>query len=812
MDSIEHLLRDVRHAARALARSRAFSAAATVTLALGIGATTAVFSVVYGVMLRPLPFPHADRLVQIVQEPPTSAASRSDRARPGLTPAQVAEWRATSRTLEHIGYFGAVAAPVTGVPTPARLNGARVTATLFRALGVQPFKGRTFDDADETPGAAPVVVLSYASWRNRFGASEDIIGRAIVMNGRDHQVIGVMPEGFGFPSVASTTVVDENGAFVSAPEFWTPQVAPPRPAGPATGGLTLVPTLALVRAGVSIEQATAEANTLMPPRAGERWTVRLVDPRGEVTRSVRRVLLVFQGAVLFVLFIACANLLHLLLARAAGRRHELLLRAALGASRGQLLRYATAEAALIGVAGGAVGSFLAYALVDAFRALPPFLVPRMDQVRVDAVVLALATATSVGAGVVVGVLGAWRATSHRASTSSLVVAGRTSTADRAHRPSRSLVAAEVATGVVLLAGATVLLDSFVKLTRVGRGFEPDGVFTFKLSVPPRYDTPEAQYVFHEQFITRLEQIPGVHAVAASTGLLGEFSIGFRVTVDGEDRRAEYAFNRVTPGMFGTLGIPLRGRDFTPRDSHPRAQAAIINESSARRLFGDDDPIGRRIQLQESGPLEIVGVAGDTRMRDPAAIVRSAIYLPPDPQTPFSSPTYMVRNQRRAVSAATLRELAAAVDKDLVVFDAADLSDVLARDLAAPKLYGAIAVAFGMIAVLLAALGVYGVLAYTVGAQTREFGIRLALGARANQIVVGVMREMLPTVTAGLVAGTLATIYLSPLVEALLYNTNPRDPATLLGITTLFAVVASVACYLPARRATKIDPIAALRTE
>ncbi|HJR60312.1 MAG TPA: ABC transporter permease [Vicinamibacterales bacterium] len=809
---IEPLARDVRFAARGLRRSPGFTTAAIVTLALGIGATTAVFSVVYGVILRPLPFPNADRLVQVVQLLKPNPG-RLERHRAGLTTDQVTEWRATSRTLAEIGHYGPTSAALTDVAAPVRLNGARISVPLFRALGVSPLKGRIFVDDDELPGNEQVVILSYSTWTRRFGSSDAVLDTPVTLSGRRYRVIGVMPEGFGFPSMASPFMsMNSAGELADAPEFWLPNVARPRPSSPARGGMTLVPTLALLRPDVTLEEATAEANTLMPARVGERFPIELVSARVEQVRGVRPVLLLFQAAVLFVLFIACVNVVNLLLARAASRRHELAVRLALGASRSQLARYAVAEGVLIGVGGGALGCLLAFQIVSLFRTLPPFVLPRMTEIRVDGVVLALACGVSLMAGLLVGGATALRAL--RSDLEQGTVSSRTASAGRRQRPSRALLVAETAAGVILLAGAGLLLTSFVKLTSVERGFEPDDVFTFRISLPARYQEAAAHHGFHDQFADALRQMPGVTSVGATDWMLGQGAVGFTLIVDGQtaSHRGIW-FQTITPGVFETLQIPLRGRDFDERDRAGQATVAIVNETFARRFLAGLDPIGRRIQFQHWPALEIVGVAGDTRTRELDTEVNPAIYLPQElTGAGLGAPTYFVRLTRDTGALAGIRAIAARSDAGAVIFDATSLEALLARSVVTPKLYSATALGFAAVAVTLAALGLFAVLSFSIGTRTREFGIRIALGATSRTVITKVMREALGTVLLGVAIGTAGAMYLSRYLEALLYGVQPGDPMTLGVVAVMFLGIAALASYVPARRATRVDPIAALRAE
>jgi predicted permease len=811
---LESILRDVRFAGRGLRRSPGFAAAAILTLALGIGATTTVFSVVYAIVFKPLPFPNADRLVRVVQilqrpDPDRPGAMRTTRA--GLTPDQVTEWRATSQPFAEIGYSSTRAAVLTDGTVPLRMNGATVGVSLFRALGVMPHRGRIFVDQDEIPGNEFVIVLSHDTWRARFGASESIVGNTIGIDDRRYQVIGVMPRGFGFPSIAGSASLDDNGRLLDAPEFWVPMVARPRPASPiARGGMTLVPTYALLQPGVTLDQAAAEANTLMPARLNERYPVELVNARIEEARTVRPTLLMFQAGVLFVLFSACANVINLLLARTASRRYELMVRLALGASRAQIARYAIAEALLLAAAGGIIGSGLAYGAVALFRTLPAFLLPRMTEVRVDGTVLALATGLSVAAGLTVGLYSALRATrtdlTSAPGSRQLLMAGRSHT----HHSSRLLLGAETAAGVIMLAGAGLLLNSFVRLIAVDRGFDSTGVYTFNVSLPRSYDVA-ARTAFHDRFATAMRSFPGVTAVGGSDYLPGRGSIGFKTVVDGQVHSGPVAFNALSSGVFAALGIPLRGRDFTVGDRTPQASAIIVNETFARKFFPGRDPIGQHIGFQDWPSLEIVGVAGDIRTGDVTEEIDPAIYLPTGKDTGHVS-TYMTKSSATGPLAASVRAAASQVDSKAVVYNATSLEARLARTVASAKLYGWTASVFAGVAMLLAALGLYSVLSYSVGTRTREFGIRTALGASERTILSGVMREAAMTVLPGVALGLLGAVYLSRFLEALLFGVTPHDPATFAGIAALFLLVATLACYVPARRATRIDPVVALRIE
>ena len=796
---VEGLLRDVRFGARSLRRSRGFTAAAVLTLALGIGAATAVFSVVYGVLFRPLPFPNADRLVQIVQVlPARGAATQPSRA--GLTAEQVTEWQATSRSFAAIGQYTPTWGILTNVTSPVRMNGASVSVPLFRALGVRPAEGRLFADDEELPGNNAVVILSHGAWTSRFASATNVLGQSITLNDRPYRVIGVMPRGFGFPSLASTYMsLNSSGELSDAPEFWVPRLPAARPSGPAKGGMTLRQTLALLRPGVSVEEATAEASTLMQATVRERFRVELVSARDEQARDVRPVLLMFQTAVLFVLFIACVNVVNLMLARAASRRQDLAVRLALGASRLQIARYALSEGVLIATAGGVLGSLLAFEIVAVVAALPPYVLPRLGEIRLDGTALAFAAGMSLLAGLVVGL-----ATSLRMLRSD-ARPGRFSW--------RALIIAESAASVIVLAGAALLLTSFVKLTSVDRGFDADRVFTFRVALPARYANLAA-FDFHDRFAATLRQIPGVTSVAASANMFGTSNTGFALSIDGTRvPNAAIGFQHLTPGTFATLGVPLRGRDFTAADRLPAARTAIVNETFAAKFFPGRDAIGQQIQFQDWTMLEIVGVAGDTRTRELDRAVAPSIYLPEEVNaSSFAASTYVMQSTSPDSLGEAIRAAAAQLNPNAVIYDASRMDILLARIVTTPKVYSATATGFAVTAVILAALGLFGVLSYSVRTRTREFGIRIALGASPRTVITSVMRDALGTVAVGLAIGIAGAVYLSRFLETLLFGIRPGDPATLAGVALLFAAIAALAAYVPARRATRVDPLVALRAE
>jgi predicted permease len=808
---IDEWLRDLRYASRGLRRTPAFSSAAILTLAIGIGATTAVFSVVYGVLFRPLPFPNADRLVQIVQLLP--ARDGREPVRAGLSPEQVTEWRATSTSFAEIGYAAPTSLPLTGVTVPIRLNGSRIAVPLVRAVGVRALHGRIFEEADELAGNEFVVILAHDTWMRRFAGAPELVGRSIELGGRSYRVVGVMPEGFAFPAYASPAMsLNAEGVLSESPEFWVPMVRAPRPTGPAAGGMTLVTTFALLRPGVTPPQALAEANTLMPARVGQRYPIELVNMRVEQTRGVRRVLLIFQAAVIAVLFIACANITNLLLARAAARRRELAVKLALGASKARLARAALAESLIVSACGGALGWLLAFAAVALVRRLPPYALPRLSSVRMDGTVAAAACAAAIAVGVATGLWAAARAL-RDARREDAAVRGAGGAMGRRHRPSRALVVAETAAAVVLVAGAALLLTSFARLSHVERGFDAGAVFSFRVTQPPGLREPAAQHAFQARITASVRALPGVTSLATVQGPLGASAITFGdVTRDGASVRQTIAYQTIAPGLFETLRIPLRGRDFTLSDRLPAARTAIVNESFARRLFPGRDPVGQVFGFSSWPTLEIVGVAGDIRPRDLDRDVGPTVFLPEETTRGIGTPTFLVRTDRDVPLLPAVRAAVTGIDPAAVVFDATPFADFLDRQVTTPKFYGLTATGFAAVALLLGALGLYGVVAYSVSARVREFGIQVALGATARQVITPVLREAMTMVGIGVVAGLIASVYASRVLEALLFGVRPGDPLLLAGVAALFLAVAAVAAYVPARRATRVDPVAALRAE
>jgi putative ABC transport system permease protein len=806
---LDDLGRDLSYALRSLRRAPAFSAVAVLTLGLGVGAITAVSSVVYGVLYRPLPFPNANRLVEVVQ----LIGRGNDQSRAGLRPEQIAAWRVTSRTLSAIGYNRPMSAALTGVPTPVRLVGASVSTELFRALGGTPTTGRLFTDDEALPGNDRVVVLAHRTWTDRYGADPAIVGAGMTLNDQTYRVIGVMPASFGFPSIAGTVTTDSTGALADDPEFWVPLLAPSNTTISDTGGFSLFTTFALLRPGVTLAQATAEASTLLPMQPSHRQPIELVNARVEQARAVAPILLIFQVAVAFVLFIACANVTNLLLARAAYRQRELAVRLSLGADLFRLVRQALAEGLVVGAAGAVVGGSITYGAVAWFHTLPPSLLPRMREIHVDAATLAFALAVSLAAGAGVSIMAVgWK--SRRDVTGFLRGSASAAFTTSRRAPLRALVIAEVAAGMILFTGAALLLSSFARLADIPPGFDPQHVFSFHTSLPSGRDEVAHMAVFRQQLTEELRRLPQVTGTAASNGISGN-GLGFDLKIDARPVQVGVVIGVVTADFFKTVGIAIRqGRGLVGADESAQARVVVVNEAFVRRCFPEStDPLGHHLSFQSWNDLEIVGVTTDIHAGRPDDPVRPQFYVPVDARTGAEATTFFVRTAGPATTtAAAVRALVGGVDPSVVVYDAGSLETRIERSYADARTYGVSSATFAGVALILAAIGLYGVLAFTVGARTRELGVRIAIGASVRQLLWMVLRDALGTVVVGIALGLGAAWYLSRFLQKWLYGITPHDPRTLAVAAAVFLAVGALAAYLPARRAMRVDPIVALRID
>jgi len=802
---IETMLQDMRFALRTLRRSPAFTAAAVLTLALGIGANTAVFTVVNGILLRPLPFPEPERLFLISYLPRNNPFL----TRPGLDDRDYLEFLRQDQVFEHIATSNSSPVTLTGAGDPVRVPAATVTPGLFPVLRVNPAIGRWFLAEEDRPGRDRVVVLSNKLWQSRFSGDSDILGKTITLDGVVHTVVGVMPPGFGFPGDS---------------ELWTPLAVVIDPHNSYTR-----PVVGRLKPGISRQRAQAELETfashlqLEPGEKRSDFVARIIPLKDAVVGNIRTSLLIFVGAVAFVLLIACANFANLLLIRAAGRRQEISVRAALGARRWRLVRQLLTESTLVALAGGAAGTLLATTGVSALLALAPAgKIPRIDEIHLDGWVLAFTVAVSVATGIAFGLMPALGATG-RELRESLSGSGRTLTGR--HGGFRSaLVISEIALALVLLAGAGLMLKSFLRIRAVDPGFRAGNVLTMAVELPEStYRTAAQMRAFHQRTLEKLARLPGVLVAGAVNWLpLGEWWVkgDFRLE-GGRHSHFDVVKPAVSPGYFRTIGIRMqRGRDFTDRDSATAPGVAIISQMVGRRLWPGEDPIGKRISMEDDPKpedwLTIVGVVDEVRQQGLTEQPELAIYQPyPQVTRTFflGHMTFAVRTASNPQSIApAVRSVLRNVDQNQPVQSISTMEDIIAGTTTEPRFQTRLLAVFAMLALTLAAIGVYGVLAYSVSERTHEIGIRMALGAGKGNVMGMVLRNSLILAAAGVSLGTAGALIVTRVLGRFLFEVKPTDPATFAVVALLLAAIALLAGCIPARRATKVDPVVALRFE
>jgi putative ABC transport system permease protein len=805
MDTIRQ---DIRYAFRRLIKSPAFTLVALLTLALGIGANSAIFSVVNAVLLQPLPYRAPEQIVGIYH---LSEGRRATMSGPNFT-----DVKKLNTTLQDAAAYTRSRVILTGRGEPVRLDTAEVSATLFDLLGVQAMRGRTFRAEENQPGKTHVAVLSHELWRQRFGGEESIIGQQVTLDGVQYQVIGVMPPKFSFPAARALWTPIEY-----TEDFTTKQ-----------RGAWYLQAIGRLKPGVSLDQARAEIETIgsqlarQYPDANEGVGITAMSLHEAIVGDVRQAFWVLLGAVGFVLLIACVNVANLLLARAASRESEIAVRTALGANRGRLVRQLLTESVILGLAGGAIGLLLAVWGVEALVALEPQGIPRLNEVQVDPVVIAFTLGLALLTGLLFGVFPALQSTRGGIS-SSLKEGGRGALTTRGGARMRTtLVIAEVALAVTLLAGAGLLIRSFSRLASVDPGFQVKPALTFELSLPDsRYEERERQVAFFDQLLPRLQAIPGVTTAAGVISLpLSGTSLVLTFEVEGRPplppaQQPAMQVRIATTNYFKAIGIPLkRGRAFSEQDRMSTPQVAVITEAAARQYFPGEDPIGKRIKLGwgNNGKYaggEVVGIIGDIKDAGLDEPNPPQIFLPYS-QWPVQSMAILLET---AVPPETVAEPARqavySVDGNLPVGNVRTLQQLVARSISQPRFYMTLLSVFAAVALTLAAVGIFGVLSYAVAQRTREIGIRMALGAHESTVLGLVVREAMVMAGAGVVIGLAAALLLTRwLVAQLLFETSAHDPTTFVVVAVLLSAVSLLAAYLPARRATRVDPIVALRAE
>ena len=803
---IEDLLQDLRYAVRTLRRTPAFTTAAILTLTLGIGTTVALFTVVNGVLMRPLPFPQPERL-HLVSLSPKFILMRH----PGMVDQTFAAYRGADRAFQNLAAFTTYNGNLTGAGDPVVIPVGQVTTEFFDALAVKPAMGRTFLLDDGQEGGESIVVLSDQLWRGRFGSDPAIVGKLVTLNAVRRTVVGVMPAGFDFPARA---------------EAWTPHVIKI-----TRGNAMMFPVLGRLKPGITLAQANAAFDAAIDtlpdgPSREERakWNVAILPLKELLVGDIRRPLQVFSSAVLLVLLIACANVANLLLARASGREREIAVRAALGAGRQRLVRQLLTESALLSLAGAALGTLLARWAVPLLLALAPAgRIPRTEMIAIDASVIAFAIVVAGVTGIVFGLAPALRLTRSRFA-GSLLPGGRSVL--RGQEGFRAaLVVGQIALALVLLTGAGLMAKSFLRLRAVDPGFRAENVVRLSVELPESsYANPPRLHAFHQDMLARLSKLPDVVAAGSVNWLpLGNEHLNgdFRIAGDTENPRFNVDKPAVSPGYFRAMGIRLlRGRDFNEHDTSSSLGVVIVSRTVARAIDPSEAVVGHRVRLWTSAQPEawqtIVGVVDDVKQMGPSQKSHPAIYQPyPQVSRPsfLSRMTYVVRTGSDPLAAVpAVRNALRAVDKDQPATAIGLLTDSLDRATAEPAFYARLLGTFAVLAVVLALVGTYGVIAYAVAQRNHEIGLRMALGARAASVVWLVIRRTLVLGMAGVVIGTSVAWLATRLLKTVLFEVTPTDPATFTAVAITVFVAALLAGLIPAHRATRVDPLVALRHE
>ncbi|HEV3218844.1 MAG TPA: ABC transporter permease [Candidatus Acidoferrales bacterium] len=813
---LETFLQDVRFALRMLRKNPSFTAIAILTLALGIGANTAIFSVVYAVLLRPLPYPDSGQLVSVFDAKLSEGIPRN-----GFSYNNFKALREQNSVFSELDGVQNHDLTLTGRGEPTTVHTAVVTPGMLSLFLENPIAGRTFRPEDGVQGAPAVVVLSENLWRSQFDAGPNIIGTAVDLDKRPFTVIGVMPASFQPPLTGGVE------------QIWIPVQQDPVFSAfmKGTGGhwLRLVGRL---KPGVSLAQAQAEMDAMSArfahesPAENTGWTFHIMPLQQATVREVRPALLVMLGAVGLVLLVACANIANLLLARATSRVREIALRIAIGAGRARIIRQLLTEAAVLGLFGGLAGIALAYWGVHALLTLVPENLPQVNAIHVDGAVLGFALLLSILAGIIFGLAPAFFAADSNLRANLQESGGRSGEGGRRRRARSILAIAEISLAMVLLVAAGLLVRSFVMLTSVNPGFQPQHILTAQISLPQfQYSKPEQWIAFSDDFLARVQAEPGLHDSAIALPLplaYGFVNLAFNIVgsplkTAGSSRTADYV--SATPDYFGVMGIPLlRGRVFDQHDKMSSPNVVVISEALARVYFPNQDPLGKQLFFFGFPPgapasnREIVGVVGDVRDdslgKDPGPMV----YLPYD-QAPLWG-AIIVSKTTLSIGefAAAMRRDAGAIDKDLPVTDVFALPDAVSKSVAQPRFRTLLLGLFGAMALVLAAAGIFGVISYSVSSRTHEIGIRVALGAQRKTILWMVLRETLLLAAVGLAVGVPCALAASRLLGHMLFGVSAYDPATLAAVAFVLAAVAVFAGYVPARRAMRVDPIVALRHE
>jgi predicted permease len=808
--SLEQLAQDLRFGARVLAKRPGFTLVAIITLALGIGANTAIFSVVNTVLLQPLPYKDADRLVMVWED-----ASQQGFPHNSTTPANFIDWREQNRVFEGMAAIGRESFNLTGVGEPEKIDGRRVSANLFDLLGVEPHLGRAFLPEEDRPGAGRVVILSYGLWQRRFGSDINIIEKPLTLNGEIFTVVGVMPPRFQFPS--------------REVEVWVPIAFDSREA--ANRGRHFLEVIARTKPGITLQEAQAEMDAIAArlqrqyPDTNTSTSSAVISLHEQVVGDIKPALLVLLGAVGLVLLIACANVANLLLARAAVRQKEIAIRIALGAGRLRLMRQFLAESVLLAVLGGGVGLLLALWGVSLLKAFIPQNISQAQAVTVDAKVLGFTLAVSLLTGLIFGLAPMTQASKFDLNET-LKEGGRDSGAgSRGNRIRGLLVITEVAISLILLVGAGLLINSFMRLRHIDPGFRADNLLTMRIVLPQlKYADHRRRSAFYTDLIRRVEALPGVQSAAVTNWIplvLQGDTVGICIEGrpdPGPAERPDVVTRVVSPHYFATMGIELlQGHEFGEQNRVGSRPVVVISETMARRLWPGEDPVGKRITPgRPDNPdnwCEIIGVVKDVRQFQLDADPKPQMYFTYE-QAGFFAPNHLVvrTNVEPQSLAATVRGTVWEIDKDQPVSNISTMEEVLSESVARQRFSTLLLGIFAAVALVLAAVGIYGVMSYSVAQRTREIGIRLALGAQSRDVLKLVIIQGMRLASVGVTVGLIGALALTRLMRSLLFGVSATDPLTFGAIAFVLTGVALLACYVPARRATKVDQMIALRYE
>jgi len=799
---LDDLRRDLSHAARSLRRTPGFSAVAIITLTLGIGATTAIFSVISALLLRPLPYADADRLVLVFSPPAKNPIVARRLREPSMYPATFDTLRHGTRALTHVAGYILTSATLTGQGDAVRLNGIQASASLFPALGAAPDLGRVFTAAEEVSGSDAVVVLSHSAWQRYFNADRSVVGRVIALDGQGRTVVGVMPEGLAFPD--------------STVQFWSPYVLPPSNAR----SIISPAVLARLSDGVTREAAEADVNAVLQDEASKSGRFQLARLQDELVAPVKPALLILAAAVGLVLLIACVNVANLLLVRTAAREIEMALRRAIGASPGRLARQLLTESSLLALLGAAGGTVLAFGGIEALKTLAATLprrdlgvgisLPRLDEVGIDSQVLSFTIGLAVLTGVICGLFPALR---HARPRQTDMLRGRVASP----RVRGVLVTAEIAMAMMLLVGGGLLVHSLIKLTTAERGYDPTHVLTFQVS--GRQSASKQARALAEQVVERIAALPGVTNVGYANNLpLVQQGFGRDVRPQPQVRgqrppRPQPGLHAVSPRFTAAMGMQvIEGRGFS--DGEAARHEALVTRAFARSPFFDGPAIGSHIY---AGPedWEVVGILEDLNQfslqQRPSPELFVVDFLPPPPG--LGGTYFAVRAASDpAAMAGSIRAIVRQLDGSATVDNIATMDQIVSNAMSRPRLFAALLGIFAAVAAALAAVGIYGVLAFIVTHRTREIGIRIALGARRRQVIALILRQTAVLTAIGVIAGVAGAAVLTRYLEGLLFGVTPLDPSTFVAVVIAFAAVAALASFVPARRATRVEPQVALRSE